>query len=241
MTFTQERQKKILIALTAVLALLITYRILTAEKPKTAPLTYKRGAVASSPVRQGVLSQAGGADPLNVFLERRAEKFPGVARDIFRMENPAPRRKPAASQPAPPVHVKTPEEIAAEAALSAAEAARADLSKFRFLGYLTSKDNTVFLSKDGELFIVKSGDQVLRNYKVIETGKDHVVLLDTITRVEVRIYLSGAAPSYQQPQPQQAPPLSPQQVQPQPQQSPQPVPQPQQQRPPIYRKRPASG
>jgi hypothetical protein len=203
MTFTQERQKKVLVALTAVLALLIIYRILTAEKPKTAPLTYQRGAVASSPVRQGVSSRAGSADPLNMFLERRGEKFPGVSRDIFRMANPAPKPKTGTL---PPVHVKTPEELAAEAAQAAADAAkaavqaaadaaRADLLKFRFLGYLTDKDsNKLFLSKDGELFIVKSGDQVLKNYKVKEAGKDSVVLLDTITRVEVRINLSDGKP-----------------------------------------------
>lgn len=215
MTFTQERQKTILIALTAVLTLLMIYRILTAEKPKTAPLTYKRGAVASSPVRQGVSSRAGGADPLNVFLEQRGEKYPGVVRDIFRMANPAPP-KPKTSTLPPPVHVKTPEELAAEAAKAAAdaaqaavqaaaEAARTDLLKFRFLGYLTDKDNTLFLSKEGELFIVKSGDQVLRSYKVKEAGKDYVVLLDTITRVEVRILLSGSDSSAQQPQPHQPP------------------------------------
>lgn len=239
MTFTQERQKKILVALTAVLALLITYRILAAEKPKTAPLTYQRGAVASSPVRQGVLSRAGGADPLNVFLERRRERFPGVARDIFRMENPAPKPKFAAPPPPPPVHVKTPEEIAAEAAQAAAETARTDLSKFSFLGYLTDKDNTLFLSKDGQLFIVKSGGLVLGNYKVKEAGKDSVVLLDTVTRVEVRIYLSGGGPPAPLPQQQQPPQKSPQQLQQQP--SPQPSPQPEQRRPPIYRKLPASG
>jgi hypothetical protein len=242
MTFTQERQKKILVALTAVFALLIGYRILTAEKPKTAPLTYQRGAVASSPVRQGVLSRAGGADPLNMFLERRGEKFPGVTRDIFRMANPP---KPKTAIPLP-VHVKTPEELAAEAAQAAAnaanaaaqaaaEAARIDLSKFNFLGYLTDKDNTLFLSKDGQLFIVKSGGPVLGNYKVKEAGKDSVVLLDTVTRIEVRIYLSGGGPPTLQQQ--QPPQKSPQQLQP----PPQPAPQPEKQRPPIYRKLPASG
>ena len=145
---------------------------------------------------------------MSVFLERRGEKFPGVARDIFRMENPAPRPKGVVSTP--PVHVKKPEEIAAEsaqaaalaaqaAAQAAAETARLDLSKFRFLGYLTDQDNMLFLSKDGELFIVKSGDQVLKNYKVKEASKDYVVLLDTITRVEVRISLSGSEQSVQQP------------------------------------------
>jgi type II secretory pathway component PulC len=202
MTFTQERQKKVLIALAAVLALLMAYRIITAEKPKTAPLTYVRGAVAGSTVRPGPLAQAG-ADPLNVLFERRGEKFPGVSRDIFRLENPAPKKpKVSASQPA--VHVPTPEELAAEqakaaaaaaelAAQAAVETARVDMSKFRFLGYLTDpgKESSLFLSKDSELFIVKSGDQVLKNYRIKEADKDHVILLDTVTRTEVRLELSG--------------------------------------------------
>lgn len=205
MKLPQIQQKNILIAVIAVLVFLIVYRIFTAEKPKTAPLTYARGAVASSPVRPGLLSRAAEADPLSVFLQRREEKFPGVARDIFRMGNPAPKPKPkpvpvAISKPVtaptptlPPVPVKTPEEIAADLA-------RADLSKFRFLGYLTDKDNKLFLSKDGELFIVKSGDNVLKNYLVKGADKDHVVLFDTITRVEVRIELSGSEQTPQQQQ-----------------------------------------
>jgi hypothetical protein len=198
MTLSREKQKNILIALLAVLALLIVYRVVTTEKPKTAPLTYTRGAMASSAMRPGLAERAAGTDPLNVFLRQREEKFPGVSRDIFRMENPTPPRpKPApvsvVTPTLPPVPVKTPEELAADLA-------RADLSKFRFLGYLTDKDNTLFLSKDGENYIVKSGDTVLKNYKVKEAGKDHVILLDTITRVEVRVELSGGEQSPQQPQ-----------------------------------------
>jgi hypothetical protein len=199
MTLTREQQKKLLGALVAVLAVLIVYRVQTAEKPKTAALTYTRGAVATSSVRTGIQSPAAGTDPLQVLLVRREEKFPGVIRDIFRMQNPAPRTIPAvktAPTPTvaapPPVPEKTPEEIAAEAA-------RADLFRFRFLGYLTDKDSTLFLSKDGELFIVRSGDRVLKNYKVKAASKDYVVLLDTITKVEVRVELSGSA--------DQAPPL----------------------------------
>jgi hypothetical protein len=216
MTFTKERQKITLGALIAIIALLNGYRFLTAQKPKTAPLMYARGAVASSPVRQGLLSRSSGADPLNVFLERHEERFPGVSRDIFRMENPsvkaklAPTPKVIVPPPPPPVPVKTPEEIAAEAS-------RADLSRFRFLGYLTDKESTLFLSKDGELFIVKSGDRVLKNYKVKEAGRDSVVLLDTTTGVEVRLDLSGSE-TPQQPSPQPV-----QQLQ---QQVPQPMPQP---------------
>jgi hypothetical protein len=120
------------------------------------------------------------------------------------MENPPPPRKPATpgpavplAPPAPPVPappVKTPEEFAADAA-------RLDLSRFRFLGYLTDRESSLFLSKDGELFIVKSGDTILKNYKVKETGRDFVVLLDSVTRVEVRIELSGGSDQGAKPSP----------------------------------------
>jgi len=193
-----EQEKKALAVLSAVLALLIVYRVATSEKPGTAPLVYPRGSVARSPVREGLVSVSRGADPLNVILARRQEKYPGVSRDIFRMENPAPKPKPkpapviVAPPPPPPAPVKTPEQIAAENA-------RADLSKFRFLGYLTSEDNTLFLSKDGEAFIVKSGDKLLASYRVKEAGKDYVILLDTATHVEVRVELSGGEPQPPQP------------------------------------------
>jgi hypothetical protein len=197
MTFTREQQKITLGALIALIALINAYNFMIGGKPKTAPLTYERGAVASSPVRQGLLSIGSGADPLNVFLERHDERYPGVIRDIFRMENPVKKSKPAPivmpTTALPPVPVKTPEEIAAEAS-------RADLSKFRFLGYLTDKESTLFLSKEGELFIVKSGDRVLKNYKVKEADKDFVVLLDTVTGVEMRIDMSGSVTQQQMPQ-----------------------------------------
>ncbi len=186
-----EQQKKLLFVLLALLAGLIAFRVVTAEKPRTAPLTYPRGSVAASSVRAGIQSPSAAADPLQVFLVKREEKYPGVIRDIFRMENPAPPRAKlktvlvtAPTPTVPPVPEKTPEQIAAEAA-------RADLSKFRFLGYLTDKDSSLFLAKDGETFIVRSGDAVLKNYRVKTAGRDFVVLLDTLTKVEVRVELSG--------------------------------------------------
>ncbi len=51
-----EQEKKALAVLSAVLALLIVYRVATSEKPKTAPLAYPRGSVARSPVREGLLA-----------------------------------------------------------------------------------------------------------------------------------------------------------------------------------------
>ncbi|OGW49012.1 MAG: hypothetical protein A2078_01560 [Nitrospirae bacterium GWC2_57_9] len=194
MNMTPLQQKKLLVVLLSALVILTGFRVLTAEKPRTAPLTYTRGAVARSSVRAGVQTRTGNSDPLHAFLARREEKYPGVHRDLFRMENPvaaksrpAIKTAPTPTVPAPPpVPEKTPEEIAAEAS-------RADLSKFRFLGYLTDKESSLFLAKDGETYIVRSGDAVLRNYRVKEAGKDYVVLVDTLTRVEVKIELSGGA------------------------------------------------
>lgn len=197
MTLNRHQEKMLLIALLTVLAALAVYRALTFERPKTAPLVYPRGSVATSTVRGAGLSAPEGADPLLVFLSRREEKYPGLVRDLFRMQNPAqlpkkPDAKPAVLVAPPPlVPQKTPEEIAADAA-------RADLSRFRLLGFLTDRESSLFLSKDGELFIVKSGDRVLKNYRVKEAGRDFVILFDTITRVEVRIELSGSADEAQQ-------------------------------------------
>jgi hypothetical protein len=206
MMLSKAQQPMVLIVLVALIVLINGYFYLTGEKPKTAPLTYSRGAIAVAPVRQGPSSRMTGADPLNTFLERRKEKFPNVVRDIFRMENPAPKPK-ASSKPVTPI-VKTPEEIAAEAAQAAAaaakaaadaaaQAARADLMKFQFAGYLTDKESTVFLSKEGELFIVKKGSKLIKSYKVKDTGKNYVILLDTVTGVEVQLDLPGADMSQQ--------------------------------------------
>ena len=207
----------VLVALVIVNLLLIAYRVMTDEKPRTAPLMYTRGAVANSRVRQGISPRAGSSDLLNIFLEQRRGKYPGVSRYIFQMENPPPKTKPVVSQvtATPLVREKTWEEIVAEAALAAAQAAqaaadaaRADLNTFKYLGYLTEKDNTLFLSKEGELFIVKRGDMILKSYNVKDVNKNYVVLLDTVTGVEVRLELSGAElvtpPVTQQP-PRQAP------------------------------------
>jgi hypothetical protein len=206
MSLSPEMQKKVLYGALAVLALTVLYRILTAEPPKTAPLTYTRGAVATSRVRTGIAQPSLAGDPLRLFLARRQERFPAVTRDIFRMELPVPKPKPVlVTRPVPTViepvgpPPPTPEQLAAEAA-------RLDLSKFRFLGYLTNttdKESSLFLAKDGETFIVKNGDKVLKNYRVKDAGKDYVILLDTVTRVEMKVELAGGS---EQPMPGGFPP-----------------------------------
>jgi hypothetical protein len=195
MTLSKTQQIQLLAVLVALMIGIQLYQRHAAEPPQTRPLTFERGMKAATPVRKGIAAQGAQPNPLALLLERRTDRYPGVIRDIFRMQVPEPAVKQKPVVAAPPVAVVTapavtvPEKIPEEIA---AEAARADLSRFRFLGYLTDKDSSLFLSKDGELFIVKSGDKVLKSYQVKAVGKDHVVLYDTITKVEARIELTGS-------------------------------------------------
>ena len=194
MTLAKSQQITVLAGLATALVALSVYQRVSQEAPRTQPLTYTRGMKVSAPVRRGISASGPAADLLAVVVERRADTYPRVMRDIFRMSVPEPagKRKPVVAQsatiitqPVSTVPVKTAEEVAADLA-------RADLSKFRFLGYLTDKDSSLFLSKEGELFIVKSGETVLKNYQIKAVGKDHVVMQDTVTKVEVRIELTGS-------------------------------------------------
>jgi len=199
MTITKEQQKALLAVLLGTIVLMNAYSFLAEDAPKTAPLVYERGAKASTPVRTGLQSRSGGADPLAVYLNLSKQSYPGVSRDIFRMQNPQTAKpKPApvvvVTAPAAPAGPqKTPEELAADQS-------RAELLKFKYLGYLVEKDMTLFLSKAGELFVVKVGDKVLAGYTVKEANKDFVVILDTATRVEGRVPLAGGETQFQQPQ-----------------------------------------
>ncbi|MHB8844292.1 MAG: hypothetical protein ACYC7L_06025 [Nitrospirota bacterium] len=194
MTLSKLQQIKLLAAMVAVIIALNVYQRYTEEQPQSRPLAYTRGMKAAAPVRKSASPSGAQQDPLAVMLEGQAEKYPGVARDLFRMTGSGGPAKPKPSVPKPvavvsapasTIPVRTPEELAADAA-------RADLSRFRFLGYLTDRDSSLFLSKDGELFIVKSGDTVLKGYRVKAVGKDHVILQDTATKVEVKVELTGS-------------------------------------------------
>lgn len=194
MTISQE--KKLFAVLAALFAAIVLYRVFSVEVPRTQPLQYVRGMKVTTPVRQGLSGAGAERDPISIVLARRVEAYPGVTRDLFHMQGNGNLRKtksvlPVATLPTPTTAMtetapqKTPEEIAVEVA-------RVDLSSFRFLGYLTDKDSSLFLSKDGELFIAKSGDKLLKSYRIKESGKDFVVLQDTVTKVEVRVELTGS-------------------------------------------------
>src|SRR5512139_3380633 len=128
MIMTRQQEKKLLRALLVPLVALICYWLFSAEAPRTAPLTFTRGMVVSTPVRKGLPAPGTKTDPLVVFLERRVEKYPGVSRDLFRMSSPEGGGKPKSTPvevskpvetvtlPTATVPVKSPEEIAAEMA-----------------------------------------------------------------------------------------------------------------------------
>ncbi|NTW58092.1 MAG: hypothetical protein HGA43_02845 [Nitrospirae bacterium] len=194
MALEKSQQITVLAVLATALVALSVYQRVSHEAPRTQPLTYTRGMKVSTPVRRGISASGMVTDPLAVVVERRADTYPGVMRDIFRMSvpDPAGMRKPDGAQteaiitqPVSTAPAKTAEEVSADLA-------RADLSTLRFLGYLTDEDSSRFLSKEGELFIVKSGDTVLKNYMIKAVGKDHVIMHDMVTKVEVRIELTGS-------------------------------------------------
>jgi hypothetical protein len=189
MALTTQQEKMLLLVLGVTFTGLVLYRIFSVDATRTVPLAYTPGMKVASAVRRGLQQPGTGQNALSVFLSRRVERYPGMARDLFRVSRPKPVvvAKPVVVEtaPTPTVPVKSPEEIAADAA-------RADLATFRFLGYLTDKDSSLFLSKGGELFIAKSGDTVLKSYQIKSAGKDHVILYDTATKVEVRIDLTGS-------------------------------------------------
>ncbi|MDH4162446.1 MAG: hypothetical protein OEW15_07120 [Nitrospirota bacterium] len=200
MVVKKDRKKRLLAVLMTVMAALWAYRLMTPEMPRTQPLLYPRGTKVSAPVREGVSPAGLARDPLSRFLARSVEKYPGVERDLFHARASGDDRRPKpvlVTKPVvtvqtavtPTVLEKTPEEIAREKA-------RIDLLSFRFLGVVvTDKGSSLFLSKDGELFIAKSGDNLLETYRIKDVGRDYVVLQDAVTKVEVRVELTGSGDS----------------------------------------------
>ncbi len=195
---TKSQEKKLFSILIIILTFLIIYRVLTAETPRTQPLRYAPGLKVTAPLRQGRTASGREQDPVSIVLARHVERYPGVIRDLFHLQGDGIVRKkivvPVVKTLPTPTTIMTPSIPQKTPTEIASDNAREDLLSFRFLGYLTDKDkdSSLFLSKDGELFIAKTGDRLLKNYKVKESGKDFVILLDTETKVEVRIELTGS-------------------------------------------------
>lgn len=170
-------RKIVLGCLLGVLGLSLTYAI--SYSPRQEPVT-------APSVRPPVRSAATGKDrpaelpveELRVrleILERQAEPFPGIRRNLFGslvIVAPPPPPPPVLPPPvaAPPIPVEAP---------LAEEVARQELARFTYLGFLEKgKGKTIFLSGANELFLVKKGDRFggKRQFLVKELAPDRLII-----------------------------------------------------------------
>ena len=183
--------KSILIILLSVLALIIIYRVVTHAKPKTAPLKYVKGKAIIKP-EEITARDADKKDGTGLRLDLLNKKLGDsiqIARNIFAplYTPPPPPKKPALPPPLqkPEVKVPTPEEIAAEKA-------KAELLKFKYLGFMNKGGvNEVFLSKDNELISTKKGEVVKGRYLIKDINPNAVIIQDKETQIEQVVNLSG--------------------------------------------------
>ena len=93
-----------------------------------------------------------------------------------------------AAPPAPPkpeIKVPTPEEIASEKS-------KAELMKFKYLGFINKGGiNEVFLSKDNELISTKKGEVIKGRYLIKDINPNAVIIQDKETQIEQVVNLSG--------------------------------------------------
>lgn len=127
--------------------------------------------------------------PKNIFAPFQSEK-PKMPRET-KVKVAAGHRLPPVSPPAPRVEAPavppgpTAEELAAKAA-------QAELTQFRYLGYLSRPGRQeAFLSKGKDLHIVKAGDTIEQRIHVKTVSPTGVALQETTTQVEKTVLLAG--------------------------------------------------
>jgi len=169
-----------------------------APEPERVPLKYVTGQKASREagrskaetglkIRMDLLEagrrQAEGAfaAPKNIF----APLLPEKSRERGAVARRTPPPPPSKSEPSPIPPGPTPEELAAQAALS-------ELGQFRYLGYLSRQGrDEVFLSKGKDLHIVRAGDTIEPRVLVKAVTPKDVILQETRSQVEKTILLAG--------------------------------------------------
>lgn len=177
---------------------LVIWDLVTMPEPQHVALTYVTGqkssreagrgkAEAGLRIRMDLLEssrrQAEGAfgSPKNIFAPLTFEKPMEKGSFARRMPPPPPPKSEPPSLPPGP----TPEELAAQAALS-------ELEQFRYLGYLSRQGrDEVFLSRGKDLHIVRAGDTIEPRVLVKAVTPKDVILQETRSQVEKTILLTG--------------------------------------------------
>ncbi|SDL95644.1 hypothetical protein SAMN05660860_01532 [Geoalkalibacter ferrihydriticus] len=107
-------------------------------------------------------------------LETAAEEFPGFQRDLFGPLFAAPPGPPPAP-PAPPVPAPPPQP--AEAPAPPEPVAVAPQVRFKVLGFVeVGKERTVFLDRDGDVYLAREGQSFGRDFLVTELSRERLVI-----------------------------------------------------------------
>lgn len=193
-----NRQKMLLGALVAVLALVLVWSYATMPRPRSvATLTHPPGRQAPSPGRGTAASRPQvERDAPNLLrldlLDRMGGEFRGYRRNIFKpvfvdearlaeMKLAAVKRRPPPPPPPPPPPQQQP---------AVAESPRAELPKFTFLGFLQKdKHKIIFLSRDKQIILVRKGDTFGGRFEAASITDQSLVIKVTDSGEEIVIPL----------------------------------------------------
>jgi hypothetical protein len=200
---TKDAKWRLLGALVLVWLIVIVVRVASEPEPQRVPLKFKSGetaATAESTRSDGGVpglvrpklargSSAPFKTPKNIFSpvdlsnearQARAARPPRKPQALVPAATPAP--PPAVAFTAPPA--PTPEQLAAQQA-------RQWLGQYRFFGYLgQGGDQRAFLSKGGDIFIVRVGDSIEGRIMVTAIDASSVRLRETGTSLETTLSLA---------------------------------------------------
>lgn len=158
-----NRKKLLLSVLIVALALSVVYSFWKMPRQKTVQtLTITPGVAAKA--KKVVQKPPSGNTAVRLdLLDRQSEAFSGFRRNIFgqvsrEKKTRPPKRRAAIVTPAPlpsPPPMPQPPQI------------QTDMAQYTFLGFL-KKDNrqTIFLTGNNEIFLVKKGDTIAGRYRV---------------------------------------------------------------------------
>lgn len=183
-----DNRVKLFLGLLAFWAVVIVYRVATHEPPRTAPLTYTKGATGSPGVARGQDSQL----RVKVELLDAPREPVDVPRNIFApiyVYVPPPPPPPAPPSPPPPPPPPPPP---TEAEL-AAQRARGELAQYKYLVFLSRGGrDQAFVSRGTETFTVGRGDALVGGVVLKDLTPAYVVLQHTETQLELTVALSGS-------------------------------------------------
>jgi hypothetical protein len=173
-----NRQKTLLFILVLIFAAAVIYAYLHLPDQRTVKLGTNPTGTSAAGVRPGSATAKPASTRVDLtLLDTVLPKFSGFKRNIFTLAPPVTRRKlplpPPPPPPSPPPPPPSPSQTAQNEMVN-------EMAKFTFLGFLLKDDRkTVFLQKNNEIFVVKTGDRIDNKYVVANIGNDALTIDST--------------------------------------------------------------